>query len=613
MPTIEPSSAAQGPSEAIGARVESLVSQIKQHFKKAQAAVALNLAKENEHLLDHLPIDELRLDYLTLLARGYGQTTAYGECLAVCRRLITEAAEVGNVARQILAYRYQGNVYQAIGSYEEALQVYHSAVELARTLGDNNELAALYNNLGVTYRKLKDPQQALESYKFAQRLYEESDDVEGSLIARNNVAVSHHDAGDYAAAITMVEGVIAQARAQGYPQHESVAYSTRGSSLARQGRMEEGLECFARARGMHQEQGLLDLVTETDLAWAEMLCKCDKLDEAERLYARAYTGSIEQTLEDATARILEGWAACLARMGRFEDAYTRLAEGNELFNRLRSRNVSRRMEALRVLNEITRQAHEIEMERYRNQELAAALAEARQLRDKAEAANQFKSEVLHMAAHDLRNPISNVISLLEICEDGSMNPDGREALHSARATAQQTLDILCQLLDSAQVEEGHIQLSPMSLDLGETVRKCSIHHESAARQKDQRFEIDEGPLLDVYADPLRLQQIVDNLLSNAIKYSPSGAVIRMRLRKMGDNVRCMVIDQGPGIAPEEMPRLFGRFQRMRHSRATGGETSTGLGLHIARTLAELSGGRLWAESEGLGHGSTFVLELPVYR
>jgi signal transduction histidine kinase len=122
------------------------------------------------------------------------------------------------------------------------------------------------------------------------------------------------------------------------------------------------------------------------------------------------------------------------------------------------------------------------------------------------------------------------------------------------------------------------------------------------------FEAEAGCV--VIGDIQRLQELVDNVLSNAIKYSPKGSQVWVKLAHASpSSVRFSVKDEGPGLSAEDKKRLFGKFQKL-SARPTAGETSTGLGLAIAKSIAELHNGRIWAESE-FGLGATFFVELPV--
>jgi CheY-like chemotaxis protein len=125
------------------------------------------------------------------------------------------------------------------------------------------------------------------------------------------------------------------------------------------------------------------------------------------------------------------------------------------------------------------------------------------------------------------------------------------------------------------------------------------------------FVAPDAPVF-VLGDPGRLQQIATNLLTNAIKFTPTGGRIELQLQTAGDSARLSVRDNGEGIDPEFLPRLFGRFQQA-DSSTTRRHGGLGLGLSIVANLVKLHGGQVRAQSEGRGHGATFIVELPLAK
>jgi signal transduction histidine kinase len=110
-------------------------------------------------------------------------------------------------------------------------------------------------------------------------------------------------------------------------------------------------------------------------------------------------------------------------------------------------------------------------------------------------------------------------------------------------------------------------------------------------------------------DTDRIREAIDNLVSNAIKYSPIGGRISVVVTHEGENTVIRIVDQGPGLSPEDLGRLFGRFQRL-SAKPTAGESSTGLGLSIVKRIIDMHGGHVTADSAGPGQGSTFTVTLP---
>jgi signal transduction histidine kinase len=162
------------------------------------------------------------------------------------------------------------------------------------------------------------------------------------------------------------------------------------------------------------------------------------------------------------------------------------------------------------------------------------------------------------------------------------------------------------LVDAARQEGGqlHLERQPVLLQtyLPELFQRATTVMETSRVRLDL-----PGDLPAVFADYNRLERIITNLLSNALKYSGPGAPVLVRARRIAAEVEVAVIDQGRGIAPDDLPHLFERFYRAKGERATEG---IGLGLYITKQLVEAHGGRIWVESE-VGNGSTFMFTLPL--
>jgi signal transduction histidine kinase len=157
---------------------------------------------------------------------------------------------------------------------------------------------------------------------------------------------------------------------------------------------------------------------------------------------------------------------------------------------------------------------------------------------------------------------------------------------------------------------GQLSLDLQPLDLSELARAASERFKARYAEPPLRLEIE--PVDALHGDPARLTQILDNLLDNAAKYSPAEQEVVLRVRMQDATILLGVQDRGVGIASEHLPHLFDRFYRVPGS-ATARVKGLGLGLFIVRDLVVAHGGRVWAESEGPGRGSTFWVSLPAVR
>ena len=180
-------------------------------------------------------------------------------------------------------------------------------------------------------------------------------------------------------------------------------------------------------------------------------------------------------------------------------------------------------------------------------------------------------------------------------------PTGEFIGHIHQA-AERMLAILTRLLDASAMDAGKLVLRPQRIDLADVARHVVETSGPAAQRKGQDLHLVVDGELPVFADADRLVEVVENLVGNAIKYSPLSSKIVVTARRADGRALVEVKDAGPGLSEDDKRRMFGRFQRL-SATPTGGEPATGLGLSIAKQLAELMGGDVFAESAGPGHGS----------
>jgi len=241
--------------------------------------------------------------------------------------------------------------------------------------------------------------------------------------------------------------------------------------------------------------------------------------------------------------------------------------------------------------------------------LQRANSELSTANEELQRANLLKSELMGIAAHDLKNPLQAILGnselIMRIASENERIMKQSEVIHRS---SERMLGLINELLESSAVESGKIELHPRRVDLGSLVRLVAEGSRDEAQAKGQPIILSGDDDCHVLADDGRLQEIIENLFSNAIKYSPPGKAIRVRVAGAGSRVRLEVQDEGPGLTAEEQNRLFEKFQRL-GPRPTGNETSTGLGLFIVKKLVELQGGEIGVQSEP-GRGSTFSVTFP---
>jgi PAS domain S-box-containing protein len=237
----------------------------------------------------------------------------------------------------------------------------------------------------------------------------------------------------------------------------------------------------------------------------------------------------------------------------------------------------------------------------------------RAARNEAEAANRAKDRFLAVLSHELRTPLSPVVMTIPAMEiDPDLPFKFRDDLAMVRRNIELEVKLIDDLLDLSRVTTGKLRLQMQPVRVHELLRH--VIYSSSAETSGKRLQIrhDLRAANDrLTADPARLQQVFWNLVRNAIKFTPEGGEITVRTSNPGGNgrLRVEVEDNGMGIPPETLPRVFDAFEQgeVRMTRQFGG---LGLGLAIAKAVIEMHGGTIAAASEGRGRGATFTVQLP---
>lgn len=244
-----------------------------------------------------------------------------------------------------------------------------------------------------------------------------------------------------------------------------------------------------------------------------------------------------------------------------------------------------------------------------NQQLAKQHVALSKANAELERLNREMNEVLSVVSHDLKSPLAGIEGLSRELRESLSEEDPAKAsmMEMIENAARQMYSLVGNVLDLQRIEAGHAGLRSETVDLAATAREIVREQDFALRQKRQSVVFSGDAEALAMGDECAVRRITSNLLSNASKYSPFGTRIEVTVRG-GDSPTLSITDVGPGISEQDQERLFEKFCRLT-ARPTGGETSTGLGLAICRSLVDAMGGSIWCKST-LGHGATFSFSLP---
>ena len=232
-------------------------------------------------------------------------------------------------------------------------------------------------------------------------------------------------------------------------------------------------------------------------------------------------------------------------------------------------------------------------------------------KEDAERASEAKTNFLAMVSHEIRTPMNAIIGLSNILGNSDLAGKQREHLEGIRKASVALLRLINDILDFTKIDAGKLEILPEYFPLAELLDRLKSMFSLMFSQKNLNFTCEYAPDLPliVFGDDKRIDQVITNLLNNALKYTQEGSVVLRVYRGEGTEIVFAVSDTGIGIHKDDLPRLFGAFERLEQMRnkQVGG---TGLGLAITRRLAEMMGGEVHVESE-YNKGSTFSVRIPL--
>jgi len=493
----------------------------------------------------------------------YWKLGEYGKALEAYMSALAINLETHDQVHQCATLINIGGLYHTMGNLDKAREFYAQALELAKACELYLEWGTVLSNIGAIHYYNNDKQKALEYFLQALDIRQKTNQQREISISLLNAGAAYFDLGETEKGLAMMKESLARRRAMGDKSGEANTLQTIGHSLLAIKEHQAAIEYLLESLNITQDIG---------------------------------TKPIEKQTQFLLAQAFE-------ELGDVQKAYEHFKKFHELEKTLLLEQSEEKTKKLTLKYELDKSQREAELYRLKNEELA-------RLNQELQEANQLKNELLAIAAHDLKNPLQTIMGFAELIgeETKEINSINKKAALIRRAS-KKMLGLIHDLLETAAIESGKLELHRQRTDFSLLVRVISENFYLMAQNKQQHLQLHlEGHCM-VNVDVERMKEVVENLIGNAIKYSPLGKTIWVTVAHYAnDKVRFSVQDEGQGLTEDDMKKLFGKFQRL-SARPTGGESSTGLGLSIVKKLVEMHGGRIWAESEGKDKGATFTVEL----
>ncbi len=550
--------------------IETLELQRARGFKQDEAATLTAIGSNYYNLGDNLTAIDYQLQSLSIYR------------------------EVGDVLGEAIALLELGRAYEKLEHFQDALDCYHECLKVSKRVGEKHNSAAALNNIGSILLHEKKYEEALEYFFTSLEQQRTVGHKQGVAIALANIGRTYRHLGHYLLAADYMLQHLTLCQEIDDARGKAQCFLQLGKLCKRD--FESSEELLTRALAVVGEKPSDTSTAPCVMLLQHSLALAAKLD-ARNIASQAYY-ELYQLFK--TSGDFDRALQCHEQYVESRDKET--ATQNEL-----------KLRNLRALHEVERARKEAEIHRLKNVELRQALHELQQANSDLSALNDEKDNFLGIASHDLKNPLGNISSIARIVHKSHATiPPAElcELMEDIAGSSQRMLRLIEDLLDINAIERRKLSIRLQGLDAAEQARAALARFTIAAGDKDIALQLRAAEdLTPVRADEALLARVLDNLVSNAIKYSPAHKRVVLSLRLDAERILFELRDEGPGISTEDMPKLFGKFARL-SARPTAGESSTGLGLSIVKSLVEEMQGEVWCESEP-GKGAVFLVALPV--
>lgn len=567
-------------------------------------------------------------------------------CLLILKDLNEKKFEASVLTNIGLAYQESGDYTSSLESYLKSMQIYNeNAFDVPESL---------LNNIGIVYMNLEDYKTSLEYFNRSMKLATEKNNILDRGFALGNIGIVHSHIKEYEKAIEYYNESFVILHSLGNKQAESNALVNIGKAYKDMGEFDKAIDYQNSHLNLQEEISDLSGKAAAMLSLGEIYFEMDNPEQAKKYYLDALRISqdIGDTINETAAHINLGklfakqdntvialdnlyMAIDLAEkrnakkdisgihkilyeifrgIGNYEKAFHHFEQYFTTEKEIINLESDRKMKSLSIqyqfLNaesekKIALQEKEIYM--LKNIELAEA-------NENLIKVNEEKNEFMAVAAHDLRNPLSGILSFSRKIRTKFDSYDKEkicEIAHNIETTSEKMFELIAKLLDINAIESGKRNITFQNFDASDLIERVVNDYQERSEKKDITIICNIEKDLFIRSDSSAFEQILDNLVSNAVKFTLRGNKIHVKAGEINNYIHIEIKDGGPGMTESDMQKLFGRFTRL-SAQPTGDENSTGLGLSIAKKLTELLSGRIWCENNS-PQGSVFKLEIPVNK
>lgn len=556
--------------------------------------------KALDHLLEALDIyleeqDSLEIaDIYKNLANIYSNHENDKEAMRYYNQAMEIYESIGDASGKGAIMNNIGTVYLYIEDKLDSAYYYLDQSRLINLeLNDKSALAINYINIGYVFAMREDYDSAIEYWQKCYDIAEGIDIKETMSTALINMGDTYMYLGDYSKAEQSVQAGLEIAASEGYRYNEYIGFYTLGEINERKEDYKESVKWYLKAEVVYNE------LRNSETLSALMDVQTRQLEAAQKREIDRIQAINEERLQ--TERFKNLWYLSTSVLTLL------LLLGFAIYFRKRHKSAVK----IQVQNvEIKKQKSQIEEQSKKLQSVNSTLRERNK---KLRALNEEKNHLMSVVAHDLKSPLNQINGLANVIklDEGNLNDSQKECLDKIDVASGRLSNMVGKILNSRNVDLKEESLDIEPIDVEEMTADIINDYGTEAEKKEININQDfKSNGAKVMADKHYLRQVLDNLISNAVKFSPKGKDIHINLTSDDKFITAEVIDEGPGLTEDDKSMLFEEYAVL-SAKPTGGETSTGLGLAIAKNYVEKMEGEIWCESE-FGKGATFKIKLAIH-
>ncbi len=495
-----------------------------------------------------------------------------------------------------------GIAYWRMKKYPEAMASFQRQHQFGHLLSDPFQVARATNYIGFIYIELGDYEAALENFEVSLKTFEELGNTALQAGLCNNMVMVCNIQNDFERGVQLAEKALALTDQTSFDRLRPVVLHTYAELKAKFHHYDEAISLLNEGMVCAEEANLQHLVAEIQKFSGIVYFQQNKLKKAKKNLEDAQAIFKSMGGKHGVAETFEWLAKVYEKRGEFEQAYNSLTQMQNFQAEIAEDMKDFLLQSFRL----TRDTVIVELENKIDEMKAANLMAAR---DKAEAANQAKSQFLANMSHELRTPLNAIIGYSELIQEEGL--DSMTDVQRINISARHLLSLINDILDVSKIESGELLLQAGHFELNDLIEEVNeIVSPLANRNQNRLLIVDKtDPDYVLNGDRLRVCQILVNLVDNALKFTREG-VVELSITEQGDEDLVFVVkDDGIGITEEHLDNLFQPFKQANnaYNREYDG---TGLGLTICKQLANMMGGDIEVDSRA-GIGSTFTVTLPI--